>query len=150
MDYVKIRFGRKLENSESESENTLKGVFRSRPAHPMFITNENSWSPQVDISETEEEIIIRAEIAGVEKKDLNVEVNSRAVRLYGTRLQPLQTNNSTYRLAEIQYGKFKRTLYLPALIDPDVVSSSYANGLLLIRLAKASNKRTVRVTIEDG
>jgi HSP20 family protein len=51
----------------------------------MFATAECTWTPSMDIYETPEEIIIRAEIAGVDKEDLEVEINSKAVRIYGKR-----------------------------------------------------------------
>ena len=56
------------------------------------------------------------EIAGVDQEDLEVEINSKAVRIFGRRTESSLVSNSTYRLAEIQYGKFERTLFLPTLI----------------------------------
>jgi HSP20 family protein len=117
--------------------------------NPMFSLSERYWKPQMDIYETSEEIIIRAEIAGVDKENLEVEISSRAVKIFGSRPQPTGDNHATYRLAEIQYGKFERILYLPAPIDTDVISTSYTNGLLQVRLAKLPLDRTYKVPISD-
>ena len=148
MDYIKIRFGGSLP-AGSPFGKPLGGVFRPRPANPMFSSGEHSWSPQMDIFETPEEVIIQAEIAGVNQEDLEVEINSKAVRIFGRRSESPMVANSTYRLAEIQYGKFERTLFLPAPIDTEVVSSSYSNGFLQLRLAKKQQNITHSVPITD-
>ena len=59
------------------------------------------------------------------------------------------SEGSTYRLAEIQYGKFERVLFLPAKIDTDIVSSSFSNGFLELRLVKVPPERTYRIPISD-
>ena len=97
-----------------------------------------------------EEIIILAEIAGVNKEDLELEISSKAVRVYGNRTGLPRIDNATYRLAEIQYGKFERILYLPSPIDPEVVSASYTNGFLQVRLAKLSLNKVRKVPISEG
>ena len=83
MDYIKIRFGDDLDDMGSRFEKTLEQMFRS--VNPMFSLSERNWSPQMDIYETQDEIIVRAEIAGVDKENLQVEINSRAVQITGTR-----------------------------------------------------------------
>ena len=148
MDYIKIRFGSSLPIGSSFGK-TMGGVFRPRPASPMFSSGEHSWTPQMDIFETPEEIIIQAEIAGVDQENLEVEINSKAVRIFGQRTESPMVSNATYRLAEIQYGKFERTLFLPAQVDTEVVSSSYSNGFLQLRLAKKQQNVTHRVPITD-
>lgn len=148
MDYIKIRFGDDLNDIGSRFERTLEQMFRSM--NPMFSLSERTWSPQMDIYETPDEVIIRAEIAGVEKENLEVEINSRAVRISGSRSEPGRDKRGAYRLAEIQYGSFERTLYLPAPIDPEVVSSSYVNGFLQIRMAKRPPAKNQKITVEDG
>ena len=147
MDYIKIRFSKDVDQFGTKLKETIDDMFQD--INPMFSLSERYWKPQMDIYETSEEIIIRAEIAGVDKENLEVEISSRAVKIFGSRLQPTGDNHATYRLAEIQYGKFERILYLPAPIDTDVVSTSYTNGLLQLRLAKLPLDRTYKVPITD-
>ena len=148
MDYIKIRFSNDFDPLGSNQDETIDDMFRSM--NPLFTISERAWKPQMDIYETAQEIIIRAEIAGVDKDNLEVEISSRAVKIYGTRTEPTGDQNATYRLAEIQYGKFERILYLPAPIDTDIVSTSYTNGLLQIHLAKIPLDQTYKVPIADG
>jgi HSP20 family protein len=148
MDYIKIRFGSDIDQLGSKFERTIENMFRS--AGPMFILSERTWKPQMDIYETPNEIIILAEIAGVSKENLEVEINRKAVKIHGKRLEIPRIENSTYRLAEIQYGQFERLLFLPAPIDADKVTASYLNGLLHIRLVKIPLEITHKIPISDG
>jgi len=148
MEYIKIRFLDDFGQMGSKFEKSIEDMFRSMS--PGFTLAERSWKPSMDMSETPEEIVIVAEIPGIEKEDLEVEISSKAVRIKGRRLAKYCTENTTYRLAEIQYGRFERVLYLPSPIDPEVVSASFQNGLLEIRLAKLSTERIHKITIQDG
>jgi len=150
MDYIKIRFSNDFERLTSSFEKTFEDMFRPRPASPMFSTAECTWTPSMDVYETPEEIIIRAEIAGVDKEDLEVEINSKAVRIYGKRREIARIDQATYRLAEIQYGKFERILFLAAPIDTEIVTSSYTNGFLELRLVKLPRERTYKIPIDDS
>ena len=150
MDYIKIRFGNDFDQLASKLDKTFEEMFRQRPMSPMFTSSERTWSPQMDIYETPDEIIIQAEIAGVDKENLEVEINSKAVRIYGKRSEIPLVENATYRLAEIQYGKFERILFLPTPIDTELVTSSYSNGFLRIRLSKLPVDVTHKIPISDG
>ncbi len=147
MEYIKIRFGSDFDTLESRMERSLDDIFGA--IKPIFSLCERAWSPQMDIYETPEQIFIRAEIAGVNKENLEVEINSKAVRIFGQRTEPSRIDNATYRLAEIQYGKFERTLFLPSPIDTEIVSASYLNGFLEIRLAKLPMERTRKIPISE-
>jgi len=148
MDYIKIRFSNEFDKAESKIEGSIEDIFRS--INPMFSLEERAWKPPMDICETTDDIIIRAEVAGVDKEKLEVEINSRAVKIFGTRKEQSRDENATYRLAEIQYGKFERVLYLPAPIDTDNVSTSYANGFLEVRLAKKKFEKTYKIPVSSS
>ena len=148
MDYIKIRFGNDFGTSDSGYEKSIEDMFRS--ISPMFSLSERAWKPQMDIYETPQEVIVLAEVAGIDKENLEVEICSRAIRIRGNREEIPRVESATYRLAEIQYGTFERILYLPAPIDTDKVSASYLNGFLQIRLARISSDKTQEITITDG
>lgn len=149
MNYIKINFGDQFDRFGAEIEKTIHDIFRPRPVNPMFACKDCSWVPQMDIYETKDEVFIWAELAGVEKENLEVEINSKAVRISGVRKQVPKEPRGTYRLAEIRYGKFERVLYLPSPVDTDVVSSAFANGLLSIRVAKLEVHKTHTIPIQD-
>ena len=134
MDFIKIRFANDFDKVGSKFEKTIAEMFHSM--NPMFAFSKSSWKPQLDMYETPEEFIVIAEIAGVEKEALDLEINTRAIRIAGKRLLNPPGENGRYRLAEIQYGTFERVLYLPVAIDTEKVEASYKKGMLIIRLPK--------------
>ncbi|MFP4308578.1 MAG: Hsp20/alpha crystallin family protein [Desulfococcaceae bacterium] len=147
MDYIKIRFGQDLDQLGNKFERDLEDIFRS--VSPRFTCTECSWTPPMDIYETEDEIVVLAEVAGVDKEDLDIEINSKAIRVGGRRVDRPRQEKATYRLAEIQCGKFERTLFLPSPINTESVSASYTDGMLKIRLAKLPKERTHRISITE-
>jgi HSP20 family protein len=132
-EYIEIRFGENFER-RATGEKPLEEMFQS--INPMFCLSQRIWRPQMDIYETRNSIIIQAEIAGVEKDDISIEVNSKAVKVSGVRGRTPPEESATYKLAEIQFGRFERVLYLPTLIDIERVRASFFNGFLEIKLAK--------------
>lgn len=149
MDFIKIKFGEDFDDLSSRIEKTIEGFFRPRSINPTFNCSECAWKPSMDIYETTDEIVIIAEIAGVVKEDLDVEINNRAVKIHGKRQGIPANPTATYRLAEIQYGSFERVLYLPAPVDSNNVSASFTNGFLKIRLTKMPMDKTHKITISD-
>jgi len=151
MDHIKIRFGNPLGNqagkSEPDFEKTVDDLFRS--INPMFTLAERKWKPQMDIFETPDEIFILGEVSGVKKEKLEIEVSAKAVKIKGYRDDMSRVDKATYRLAEIQYGKFERVLFLPAPIDTDDVTASLSEGFLTVRLAKRRSK-THKIPISNG
>jgi HSP20 family protein len=145
MEFFKIRFGNDLDELTSKFEKTLEDMLGTMG--PSFMLSERTWRPPMDMYETREEVVILAEIGGVDKEDLEVEISSKAVRVQGRRLAPSSSQDCTYRLAEIQYGRFERILFLPSPIDPEKVTAASKNGFLEIRLAKRSTDQTYKVPI---
>jgi HSP20 family protein len=147
MEFFKIRFGNDLDELTAKFEKTLEDMLGTMG--PSFMLSERTWRPPMDMYETREEVVILAEIGGVDKEDLEVEISSKAVRIQGNRLAPSCSPDCTYRLAEIQYGRFERILFLPSPIDPDKVTAASKNGFLEIRLAKRPVDQTYKVPISQ-
>lgn len=148
VDYIKIRFGDNFDELGYKLEKTIEDMFRSM--NPIFSLSECAWKPQMDIYEIPGTIIIIAEIAGVNKENLEIEISSKAVKIHGYRIELPRVENTKYRLAEIQYGKFERILFLPAPIDTDKVTASYQNGFLQISLAKLPPAKIHKVPITEA
>jgi HSP20 family protein len=138
MKHIEIRYGDNIETPTAE-EKSFEEIFQS--VNPMFCFSKQIWKPQMDILETSKEIIIQAEIAGVRKEDILIEVSDKAVKISGSRKSIHHDQTATYRLAEIQSGQFERILYLPSIIDVEKVSASFSNGFLAIILGKWFNKK---------
>ncbi|PID40516.1 MAG: heat-shock protein Hsp20 [Proteobacteria bacterium] len=149
MEYIKIKFGGSFDPTDTGMEKTIHDIFRPRPVNPMFSSRKHMWTPQMDIFETPEEIMIWVEISGVNKDDLELRIDSRAIKISGVRQKMSRVPNGTYRLAEIQYGRFERVLHLPSPVDTEVASSIYQDGLLKIRIAKRKQNQVHKIPISD-
>jgi HSP20 family protein len=146
MEYIKIRFGKNLGHMHSRLQRTIDDMFRQ--INPMLALAEQTWRPQMDMYETPEEIIIVGEISGVDKENLEVELDPKAVKITGLRRETARVPGMKYHLAEIAYGKFERILLLPVPINPEEVKASYTNGLLEITMAKQLHKQARQIPIE--
>ena len=133
MKHIQIRFGNNIE-AHAPEEKTFEEMFQS--VNPMFCFSKRAWKPQMDIFETRTEIVIQAEMAGVLKEDILIEVSDKAVKISGNRKNEYPDRTATYRLAEIQFGQFERVLYLPSMIDVNKVSAQFYNGFLKLTLGK--------------
>jgi HSP20 family protein len=148
MEYIKIRFVEDPEATESEFYRTLDGMIRG--ADHRFTLFRHRWRPQIDIYETAEEIVIRAEIAGLRQEEIHLEISSSAVKISGTRTGGPCEQDAHYRLAEIPCGTFERTLTLPVPIDTESAAALYQDGLLEIRLVKRPLAAVQRISIRKG
>lgn len=144
MSNIKILFGSGIISSRLSGSDTFTTV------DSMFAVTFRKWNPSMDMYETEEDVIIFAEIAGVEKENLELEVNSKAICIRGLRIYQVPVENASYKLAEIFYGPFERTIFLPRPIDVEKVSASYQNGFLKIILKKQVMNQVVRIPIDMG
>ncbi len=148
MDYIKVRFKNGFDHQGSITSRVVEDIFRT--INPLFSLSDRSLKPQIDVFETRKEIYILAEIAGVDPKDLDVEISRKTIKIAGRRRQMQFSEKGAFRLAEVQYGPFERAFILPCLIDTDRVSASYTNGMLHIRLEKIRQDQTYSVPISDG
>ncbi|MBF0235464.1 Small heat shock protein (Hsp20 family protein) [Desulfamplus magnetovallimortis] len=144
MEYIEIHFSEDFDRS-SKGAKHAHDMFQSM--NPMFCLTKRIWKPQMDIFETREEIIIQAEIAGVEKEDISIEVTNKAVKISGNRCRTPPNAPATYRLAEIQFGPFERILYLPSLINTDHVTASFNNGFLELTMAKIPVQKPQKIEL---
>jgi len=148
MDYIKIRFVDTPEGVESGFHRTIEEILRV--AHPRFSFSRQQWRPQIDIYETRDEIVILAEIAGVPREEINLEIGPRTVKIFGTREGGPREGNARYRLAEIPCGHFERTLSLPVQIDAQTATAVCRDGLLEIRLTRRPLDRIQKINIQGS
>ena len=105
------------------------------------------WNPVVDIYENEENIVITAELPGVVKKDMTVDVKGRVLTLKGERSTDNEVKEDNYYRQERCYGKFERCFTLPVEIDPEKIKADYKDGVLKIDIPKAEESKPKQVAI---
>lgn len=105
-------------------------------------------SPKVDISETEKEINIVAELPGMKENDVNISVQNQTLTLSGEKKSEKKEDNKTYHRIERSYGKFVRTFPLPFDVKPEAIDATFEKGLLKISIPKPANAKAKPGTIK--
>ncbi|MCU0578368.1 MAG: Hsp20/alpha crystallin family protein [Desulfobacterota bacterium] len=103
---------------------------------PRYMLDQKVWSPQIDIWETTEDYFILADVSGLKKNEIQVNVKRNRVHLYGRRERPPVERALRYVQMEIEYGAFERVFQLPVLIDEERIEARYRDGYLTVRLPK--------------
>jgi len=106
------------------------------------------WSPTVDISETEAEYAIKAELPEVKKEDVKVTVEDGVLTLQGERKQEKEENGKKYHRVERSYGRFVRSFTLPDSVDESKVKAEYADGVLHLHLPKSEKAKPKQIDVK--
>ena len=106
-----------------------------------------AWNPRVDISETDEQIAVAAELPGMTSDDIKVTVANGILTIEGEKKEEKdETEKQTHRI-ERRYGAFKRSFRLPSAVNADTIAASYKEGVLKLSLPKAETAKTRQIEI---
>ena len=118
---------------------------------PMVRFSRAVWEPAIDMYETEDEIVITAELAGVRESDIEIVVNRRIVTIYGIRKKAVPGGKrGTYHQMEISSGSFERYITLPVAVDTVEARATYENGLMEVILPKARNDTNLKIKVKTS
>ncbi len=114
-----------------------------RPSRP--------WSPAVDIFETENELVFRADLPGLRSEDIGVRVENQTLTISGERkFEEKEESGKGFHRIERSYGSFGRSFVVPSTFDTDKITADYKDGVLTVSLAKkeAAKPRQIRVEVK--
>ena len=106
------------------------------------------WSPAIDVAESDKELTVRAELPGIDPKDLDVSVTGNQLVLSGEKKESSEHDGKDFYHSETRYGSFRRTIPLPEGIDTENVDAQYANGVLTLHLKKTAPAATKRIEVK--
>lgn len=106
-----------------------------------------AWAPPVDILETQDRLVFRAEVPGVRKDDLNVRIENGVLTLHGQRKQETDVREENAHRLERVYGAFSRSFSLPTTVDGARVAATYKDGVLEVTVPKAETAKPKQVEI---
>ncbi len=115
----------------------LEGTRQEQPA----------WAPAMELRDTGEALELRAQLPGVDAKEIDIQVSKQSVAISGEYRQEHQTENKGYFKSEFRYGKFQRTVKLPVAVDNSQVIADYTNGVLTLTLPKHTEVRNQVVKV---
>ncbi len=106
------------------------------------------FNPKVDVAETSDAYVVRAELPGVQKENLNVEVKENRLILSGKKESSIQHEEGRYRYSESRVGNFSRTFDLPRNVKSDAIAAEYKDGVLSLRIPKVEEVKPKTVDIK--
>lgn len=107
-----------------------------------------AWAPPVDIFEKNDHLVIRAEIPGVKKEDMDVRIENGVLTLHGERKHETEVKEeNSYRMERV-YGTFTRSFSLPTTVDPTKVAATYKDGVLEVTVPKVETAKPKKVEIK--
>jgi HSP20 family protein len=108
-----------------------------------------TWSPQVDIFETQGEIVVKAELPGMDRKDIALNLENNVLTLKGERRFVKETKDENYHRIERSYGGFSRAFSIPASVDEEKITAEYKDGVLKIVLPKKDQAKQKQIKIAE-
>src|SRR3954447_18401516 len=108
------------------------------------------WVPAMDLLETEEHFVLRADLPGLTQEDVQIELEDSTLTVSGERRTEHEDKQEGYYRVERAFGSFSRSLTLPKGIDAEAVTASFENGVLEIRVPKPEERKPRRISIAVG
>jgi HSP20 family protein len=106
------------------------------------------WAPSLDVSETKDNVVVKAEVPGMEPKDIDISLTNDVLTIKGTREQEKEEKEENYHRIERSYGSFSRSVRLPREVHSDKIKASYKNGVLKITLPKSEAAKEIKIKVE--
>ena len=122
-------------------EDAGRGMSTEEPASTTI------WSPAVDIYETEGEIVVQAELPGMDRKDITLHLENNVLTIRGDRKFQKETREDNYHRIERSYGGFSRSFSIPATVDEDKIRADYKEGVLKVALPKKEQAKPKQIQI---
>jgi HSP20 family protein len=109
-----------------------------------------AWEPRLDLSETKDALTIKAELPGLEAKDLDVSLSGDLLTIKGEKKQEKEEKDETRHVVERRYGAFMRVMRLPAAVAGDKIKANFKNGVLTVTLPKTeeAKQKAIPVNVE--
>ena len=109
-----------------------------------------AWSPQVDIFENQNEIVLEAELPGMKPEDVDISIENNVLTIHGERKFEKKDENDNFHRVERSYGNFTRSFTLPPTVQSENANAEFENGVLRLTLAKREEAKPRRIEIKAG
>jgi len=108
------------------------------------------WYPSLDVAETKNDIVVKAEVPGMDQKDIDISLSDGVLTIKGEKKQEREEKDENYHLVERSYGNFARSIRLPSEVMTEKINASYKNGVLKILLPKSdeAKKKEIKIKVD--
>lgn len=136
----------------STLQEQVNRLFEGKVSHNAENSTLTAWAPSVDVYETENELVIKADLPEVAEKDLDVRVENNMLTIRGERKFEQSVKEENYLRMERSYGSFGRSFSLPNTVDAQAIKAQYTDGVLTVTLPKRaeSKPKQVKINITNG
>ncbi len=110
-------------------------------------SNLSAWAPAVDIYETEQELVVKADLPDVDPKDLDIRVENNLLTIRGERKFEKKVNEESYLRVERSYGSFARSFTLANTVHTDAIKAEYENGVLTLSIPKREEAKPRQIKV---
>jgi HSP20 family protein len=141
---------RELSSLQSEMNRVFNSFFDTTTTSGAGNGPARRWVPAMDLVETEDHFVLRADLPGLEEADINLEVEDNVLTLSGERKAEHEEQREGYYRVERSFGAFRRSLTLPEGVDPEGVTAAFERGVLEVRIPKPEERKPRRVAIKLG
>lgn len=138
---------RELARMEREMEELMNRFFREWP-WPWRAGEVRGWAPPVDMLDRKDEVILRADLPGLEQKDIEVTVEEGILTIRGERKEEKEVKEEDYYCCERWAGAFARSFVLPPGVDAEKIKATFKNGVLEIHLPKTKEVKGKKIEIK--
>lgn len=109
-----------------------------------------NWMPALDVVDTENELVIRAELPGIAAKDVNVSVTGNVLTLSGQKEETKEEKSSNWCMSERRFGSFQRSIQLSDGLDVDKINAEQDNGVLTVKIPKLRSARPKQIQVKPA
>jgi len=150
MDVVKWEPFREMANLQDRMQRLFQEMGFGRYDRPSPDVQGARWAPAVDVYETEGEIVLKAELPEIDRKDVEISIENNVLTLQGERKQEKEVTKDCYHCMERAYGSFFRSFSLPSTVDQEKVKADFKDGILKITLPKKPEHKPKQISIDIG
>lgn len=111
---------------------------------------EGAWLPAVDVSETSDQFVVRAELPGMSQDDIDINVQENVLTLKGEKKQEQKEEKENFHRLERMYGSFSRSFTLPSGVKPEDIQATFKDGVLEVTMPKSEEAKPKKIAITAG
>jgi HSP20 family protein len=135
-----------LTTFQEQMNRLLEDSFRGRTDE----SNMTTWAPAVDIYETENELVLKADLPDIDEKNLDIRVENNMLTIRGERQFEKKVSEDNYLRVERAYGSFSRSFALPNTVNAEAIQADYRNGVLTVTMPKRAEAKPKQIKIGVG
>ena len=146
MSIMRWRPTRDLTNIREEMNRLFDDFFTGWPERRRGLL-EGEWAPSIDVAETEEDVVVTAELPGVKQENVDITIADDVLTLKGEKKEEKEVKKKNYHRIERSYGSFQRSISLPTGVQTDKAKAKYKDGVLQVTIPKAEEAKPKQIKI---